>query len=287
MNVNVNVRSIMRLPSRAFGVLRRTSCSSVALAATSSRVARSGVRVLSTQPSSSRRPLPQSDFHELRERSLLQYVIAKSTEGEPESVTEAMDVFWDTYFNGEGTAQWKLRVKALDDAISAKTPRTAMEIGTYCGYTAVRMGRHVPPGGKLISVEMDPLYAAIATKIIEHAGLRDRVFVEIGTVKDRLAAIQKKYSLSGSLDAVLLDHDVNSYLPDLKRLEAEGLITKGTVVLCDWSLYPGSDDYGRPLQVPTDGKEFMTYLAQAGRPTATHTLTGKEVFTVSSWTGVV
>jgi predicted O-methyltransferase YrrM len=91
----------------------------------------------------------------------------------------------------------------------------------------------------------------------------------------------------GFYSVVLLDHDVNSYLPDLKRLEAEGLITKGTVVLCDWSLYPGSDDYGRPLQVPTDGKEFMTYLAQAGRPTATHSLTGKEVFTVSSWTGVV
>ncbi len=264
---------------RAAGVSSRR----MARVATSS-MARSAVRVLSTQPSSARRPLPQSDFHELRERSLLQYVIAESTEGDPESVTAAMDTFWDTYFNGEGTAEWQLRVQALDQAIGAKSPHTAMEIGTYCGYTAVRMGRLVPPGGKLISVEMDPLYAAIATKVVEHAGLRDRVFVEIGTVKDRLAAIQNKYGLSGPLDAVLLDHEVSSYLPDLQRLEAEGLITKGTVVLCDWSLYPGSEERE---QAPTDGKDFMTYLAQAGGPTATHTLTGKEVFTVSSWTGVI
>ena len=120
-------------------------------------------RALST--SNVRRPLPQSDFHELRERSLLQYVIAESKEGDAASVTAAMDTFWDTYFNGEGTAEWQLRVNALDQAIASKAPTTAMEIGTYCGYTAVRMGRLIPPGGKLISVEMDPLYAAIATKV--------------------------------------------------------------------------------------------------------------------------
>jgi len=259
-------------------------------AACSSRLAARAVSAhgaraaLSTQPSSARRPLPQSDFHELRERSLLQYVIAESTEGDADSVTAAMDTFWDTYFNGEGTAEWQLRVTALDQAISAKKPQTAMEIGTYCGYTAVRMGRLIPAGGRLISLEMDPLYAAIASKIVEQAGLSDRVSVEIGTIKGRLPAIQSKYGLDGPLDAVLLDHEVSSYLPDLQRLEAEGLITKGTAVLCDWSLYPGSEG---TVQAPTDGKEFMDYLAQVGGATARHTLRDKEVFTVSSWTGVI
>ena len=105
------------------------------------------------------------EFNELRERSLLQHVIAKSTEGNPDSVTAAMDEFWDTYFNGEGTAEWQVRGTALDTAITAKAPKVAMEIGSYCGYTAVRMGRLLPPGGRLISVELDPLYAAIATKV--------------------------------------------------------------------------------------------------------------------------
>jgi catechol O-methyltransferase len=213
----------------------------------------------------------------------LRHVISSSTEGDPDSVTAAMDTYWDTYFNGEGTAEWNLRGEALDQAIAAKSPKTAMEIGTYCGYTAVRMGKFIPDGGKLISVEIDPLYAAIATKMVEHAGLRDKVFVEIGSVKSRLSSIKSKHSLSSPIDAVLLDHDVNDYLSDLRLMEGEGLISKGTVVLCDWSLYPGSDQ----SEAPTEGDAFMSYLASGAGSTARHSLRDKEVFTVSSWEGVV
>jgi predicted O-methyltransferase YrrM len=63
-----------------------------------------------------------------------------------------------------GTPTSTARAEALDAAVEAKQPLSAMEIGSYCGYTAVRMGRKIPAGGKLISVEIDPLYAAIATK---------------------------------------------------------------------------------------------------------------------------
>ena len=52
----------------------------------------------------------------------------------------------------------------LDNAIKKAAPTAAMELGTYCGYSAIRIGRLLPPGGKLVSVEVDPLYAAIATK---------------------------------------------------------------------------------------------------------------------------
>lgn len=224
------------------------------------------------------------EFNEFRERALLRHVIATATPDSPTSVVAAMDTFWDTYFNGEGTAEWQLRGKALEDAILAKSPTNAMEIGTYCGYTAVKMGQFIPAGGRLISLEIDPLYAAIATKVVEHAGLSDRVVVEIGSIQERLEALQKKYSLNGSLDAVLLDHDVSCYLPDLQLLQTHGLVTTGTVVLCDWSLYPGSD----ADQAPTDGTAFMKYLAETGNgPTTRHTLRDKEVFTVSSWQGVV
>ena len=237
-------------------------------------------RTFSTAASPHRIKQEAGEFNELRERSLLRHVIATATEGNPASVTAAMDTFWDTYFNGEGTTEWKLRSSALDTAVSAKAPTQAMEIGAYCGYTAVRMGQYIPAGGRLISLEIDPLYAAIATKVVEFAGLSDRVVVEIGSLQDRLPAMKRKFNLSGSLDAVLLDHDVNCYLSDLKLLQGEGLVTKGTVVLCDWSLYPGSD----APTAPTDGAEFMKYLTESGGgPTARHTLRDKEVFTVSSW----
>merc|ERR1719240_853284 len=145
----------------------------------------------------------------------------------------------------------------------------------------------MPPGSKLISIELDPLYAAIATKVVEHAGLSGCVSVEIGDLSERLPVIHRKYSLSGPLDALLLDHDVGSYLPDLQLLEKSGHISKGTVVLCDWSLYPGSDDMQR---APTTGADFLDYLTEIGVTQSTkHSLRDKQIFTVSAgdWVGVI
>lgn len=123
--------------------------------------------------------------------------------------------------------------------------------------------------------------------MVEHAGLGDRVHVEIGTIADRLPAIHRKYGISGPLGAVLLDHNTNSYLPDLRLLQNNGHIDKETVVLCDWSLYPGSED---DTSAPTDANQFMEYLSEIGVSQSTrHSMKDKEVFTVSSgsWQGVI
>ena len=128
---------------------------------------------------------------------------------------------WQEYYKGESTTEWKLRGSALDEAIKKAAPSAAMELGTYCGYSAVRIGRLLPPGGKLVSVEVDPLYAAIATKVrrpalpaprlatalftgadlpharqvVEHAGLGDSVKIEIGDLAEKFDRIKTKYSL--------------------------------------------------------------------------------------------
>lgn len=193
----------------------------------------------------------------------------------------AMDEFWSTYFNGEGTAEWKLRGGALDQAIRSKSPTSAMEIGAYCGYTAVRIGRLMPEDGKLVSIEIDPLFAAIATKVVEHAGLSHKVSVEIGSLAERLPALQRKGKLQGTLGAVLLDHETSHYLPDLQILEREKLVGDDTIILCDWSLYPGSDT---SEQAPVERSAFMSYLKGRGDAiTVNHSLRDKDVFTVSSW----
>ena len=122
--------------------------------------------------------------------------------------------------------------------------------------------------------------------MVEYAGLSERVSVEIGLLGDRLPAIHSKYGLSGPLDAVLLDHDTGSYLPDLQLLEQAGHISTATIVLCDWSLYPGSTEAG---VAPTAGTEFMQYLDSLGVSQSTSTSkAGKQIFTVSGdWMGAV
>ena len=213
---------------------------------------------------------------------------------------------WSEYYKGQSTTEWKLRGTALDDAIKKAAPTAAMELGTYCGYSAIRIGRLLPPGGKLVSVEVDPLYAAIATKartpprlcappertrvharqVIEHAGLSDSIKVEIGDISERFEAIQKKHGI-GQIEALLMDHGTSNYLSSLQFLEGKGMVKQDTAVLCDWSLYPGSGDRE---QAPTAGADFMEYLGKIGVVQSQGTsLRDKQIFTVSAgdWFGAV
>lgn len=63
----------------------------------------------------------------------------------------------------------------LDNVVCEVSPSTALELGTYCGYSSVRIARLLPPDTKLITVEFNPDYAAVARQVMEHAGLQDKV----------------------------------------------------------------------------------------------------------------
>src|SRR3954447_431091 len=58
--------------------------------------------------------------------------------------------------------------------------RTAIEIGTFTGYGAIRIARGLAPGGRLTCLEVDPEFAEIARRNVALAGLAERVTVEVG-----------------------------------------------------------------------------------------------------------
>ncbi len=53
---------------------------------------------------------------------------------------------------------------------AAQPIKTALEIGTYCGYSAVRVARLLPPGAKLIGIDPSEVPGKVAAPILEHAG---------------------------------------------------------------------------------------------------------------------
>lgn len=53
-------------------------------------------------------------------------------------------------------------------------PSLVLELGTHCGYSAVRLLRLLPPAGKLITVELDPLTADLGEEIILVAGFKHK-----------------------------------------------------------------------------------------------------------------
>jgi len=63
----------------------------------------------------------------------------------------------------------------LDSVVTEVNPATVLELGTYCGYSTVRIATLLPPHAKLITLEFNPEFAKIARQVIAWAGLEDKV----------------------------------------------------------------------------------------------------------------
>ncbi|KAL4424943.1 hypothetical protein ABPG77_009672 [Micractinium sp. CCAP 211/92] len=163
------------------------------------------------------------------ERALLAHVLRSAKKGSPESVLKAIDDFcykqaWMMNIGDEKGA-------ILDLAVASTKPlRLALELGTYCGYSAVRVARLLPPGAKLVAVDPSDVPAEVAAPILEHAGLSDRVELMNGTAAEVLPTLRERGLL---FDLLLIDHDKDQYLPDLRRAEALELLRPGAVVVAD------------------------------------------------------
>ena len=113
----------------------------------------------------------------------------------------------------------------LDEVVQAHNPSTILEVGTLVGYSAIRMGRLLAPGGKITCVEVNPDIAKAAAVNIRKAGLAGRIEIKIGDAKEVLP------TLKGSFDMVFLDAIKEDYLTYLKSCER--LLHSGSVVVAD------------------------------------------------------
>lgn len=110
--------------------------------------------------------------------------------------------------------------------------RAILEIGTLGGYSAIWMARALQPGGKLVTLEVDPKHAEVAKSNIARAKLEDRVSVRIGRAIDTLPLIEAENA--GPFDLTFIDADKPSN-PDyfewaLKLTRRGGLIIVDNVV---------------------------------------------------------
>lgn len=65
----------------------------------------------------------------------------------------------------------------MAQAIGAKR---ILEVGTLGGYSAIWLARAVGPGGRVVTLEIDPRHADVARGSIAKAGLADRVDIRVG-----------------------------------------------------------------------------------------------------------
>ncbi|KAL1789310.1 hypothetical protein HispidOSU_031501 [Sigmodon hispidus] len=175
-----------------------------------------------------------------KEQRILRHVQQHAKPGDPQSVVEAID----TYCSQK---EWAMNVgdakgQIMDAVIREYRPLLVLELGAYCGYSAVRMARLLPPGGRLLTMEMNPDYAAITQQMLNFAGVQDKVTILLGASQDLIPQLKTKYDVD-TLDMVFLDHWKDRYLPDTRLLEEYGLLRKGTVLLADNVIIPGTPDF--------------------------------------------
>jgi predicted O-methyltransferase YrrM len=104
-------------------------------------------------------------------------------------------------------------------------PTRAIEVGSLLGYSAILIAGSLPPRGRLVCVEANPLLAELVRSNVEIAGLGRRVKVVAG---DALRAIPL---LPGRFDFALIDAAKADYLDYLRQLEPK--LVPGAVVVAD------------------------------------------------------
>ena len=81
--------------------------------------------------------------------------------------------------------------------------KSVLEIGTLGAYSTIWMARELPPGGRLITLEADPLHARVARENITLAGLDKVVTLRECPALDSLATLED----AAPFDVIFIDAD--------------------------------------------------------------------------------
>lgn len=104
--------------------------------------------------------------------------------------------------------------------------REVVEVGTLAGYSAITMARALPEGGRVRTIELEPLHADFTEAWVARSDVAGRVEVHRGAGVDVLPGFE-----DGSADACFLDADKSSYPAYLEH--ALRLVRPGGLVMVD------------------------------------------------------
>jgi predicted O-methyltransferase YrrM len=95
--------------------------------------------------------------------------------------------------------------KLLHLLARAQVAKSILEVGTLGGYSTIWLARALPPGGRLVTLECEPKYAAVAEANIARAGVADLVDLRLGRALDTLPKIAAEGR--GPFDFIFIDAD--------------------------------------------------------------------------------
>lgn len=144
--------------------------------------------------------------------------------------------------------------------------RRVLEIGTLGGYSTIWLARSVVPGGRVVTLELDPSRAEIAQTNFARAGVADRIDVVVGLASESLTRLAKEKA--DPFDLIFIDADKPSnpeYLALALRLSRPGTLIIGDNVVRDGAVADAASTDPNVIGV----RSFVELLASEPRVQAT------------------
>ena len=166
-----------------------------------------------------------------KELSLLRCVLDNACPGTPTAVCDAMDDF--AAHRWTMAQQWSKVAGNLKSKVMCTAFRGAgqgvklLEIGTYCGYTALRLNAAFP-SVRITTLEVDPIHVIVARNMVVLSGLTKSFDVWTGHSKYLLPRLAKHWKDDQQLrfGAVYMVRWGSQYHDDFINLDRLGLLSR-------------------------------------------------------------
>jgi predicted O-methyltransferase YrrM len=153
---------------------------------------------------------------------LYDYLIAHGHNGDPLRAELAAETAKLGMISGmQIAAEQGTFMAILAGAIGA---RSAVEVGTFTGYSALCVARALPADGKLLCCDVNEDWTNVGRRYWERAGVAGKITLKLAPAAETLKALPTSHSF----DFAFIDADKTSYAiyyeEILKRLRPNGLI---------------------------------------------------------------
>jgi predicted O-methyltransferase YrrM len=156
------------------------------------------------------------------------------------------------------TAQQATLLTMLAGLVNA---RTAVDIGTFTGLSALALARGLRPGGQVITCDVTDHYLGMAREHWQRAGVDDRIEFRLGAAARTLREMPE----GTALDIVFIDADKMNYPKyyelALPLLRSGGLLVADNVLLDGWVVDPARAEAGLPRRCAETLRKFNATLA--------------------------
>lgn len=114
--------------------------------------------------------------------------------------------------------------------------RKAIEVGTFTGYSSLSVALALPPGGRLVTCDVNAESTAVARRYWAEAGVADRIDLRLGPALETLDALIAEGE-EGTFDFAFIDADKVEYDAYYERILT--LLRPGGLVSVDNVLWSG------------------------------------------------